>query len=117
MPAGGAFLSVAGPIVATSFLIGSALWARARYRTFERLPVHFNWSGQATQLAPRDYVLGIITAVFFASLVLVVVSVVVIPQAQLTGDPGMAVIVSSVAVIAAQAFVLWLIDRWAKNNA
>ncbi len=105
-----------GAAVAVMVLIASALWAELRFSRHAKLPAHFNFAGRATRFAPRSFVIWLTPAIFVALIGLLVWSVRVFPPEYINGDPETAVIVSSVVVVAAQFFILWLITRWARNE-
>ena len=107
---GGALTLAAAAI---GLLVCSGLWAHWRYRHLSQLPAHFNASGKATRLAPRNVVIW--TPVIFAGLLFTGL-LLGLPPEKVRGDPGHAVILASLVLLGTQAFVLWLIGRWARGQ-
>ncbi|MEL6530323.1 MAG: DUF1648 domain-containing protein [Pseudomonadota bacterium] len=102
--------------VAICLLVLSGLWAERRFRRFDQLPAHFDFAGRATRMASRSFVVWLAPSIFIAILGLTVFLAYAMPADQLNGDPGEAIVYSSVIILGAQIFVLWLIDRWSRRQ-
>mgnify|MGYP006267143571 CR=1 FL=1 len=112
MTVSGGALTLAAAAIA---LLGmSGLWAERRYRRLDRLPAHFDVSGNPTRFAPRPVVIWFTPAVFTGALLTIVTLVTTLPGEQVRGDPDHAVIGASLIMLGAQAFVIRLVDRWAR---
>ena len=98
------------------FLVASAIWGSKRFRHYREVPAHFDIRGRATRTAPREYVIWSITAVFAALILGIVALVSIFPREAIQGDPNSAIVIASSAVFAAQLFILWLIERWARGT-
>ncbi|MEO1048854.1 MAG: hypothetical protein AAFW59_11065 [Pseudomonadota bacterium] len=114
MDAGTAALFAGG---ACLILIGSAIWAHYRFADFDRLPRHFGPNLEPTAYGPRWLIIWLSPAIFLAVLGLIFVLPSVLPPEHINGDPSVGVIVASVVVVGAQAFVLWLLTRWARQQS
>lgn len=102
------------PFIAS--LLASGVWADRHFDRFEKLPAHFDISGKATRLAPRRTMVWLLPTLFSAILVFTALLGLVVPPEQQDGYPVAGVMFSGGALLAAQGFVLWLTERWARNQ-
>jgi len=97
-------------------LVLSGLWAQTRFSRFEQLPAHFDVRGRATRLAPQRFVIWLTPVMFLITNGAIIALIIILPPQMINGDPNVAVYVSSAIILFAQGLVLWLLERWARNQ-
>ena len=102
------------PFVA--ILLASGVWASRRFARFEELPGHFDFRGRMTRMAPRRTMVWMLPVLFSVVLVVLALMPQGVPPEHRNGDPVVAVAVGGITLVAAQCFVLWLTDRWARRQ-
>ena len=97
-------------------LLASGVWASRRFACFDQLPGHFDIRGRVTRMAPRRTMVWMLPVLF--SLVLVFLALVTqgIPPEVRNGSPVTGALIGGITLVAAQFFVLWLTDRWARQQ-
>ena len=98
-------------------ICGVAIWADARFRTEERLPMQCSLDGQVTWSAPRRIALAFIPAL--STLMLVGFGVLLSYARPRPGQEGLVIpslIALGLAFLAAQLFHLWMVDRTVRRN-
>ncbi len=113
MVSGGALICAATAII---MLVLSGLWAEYRFRRFDRLPAHFDWTGRPTRYATRSFVIWLTPAIFAALIITIVFAINFVPKQYVSGDPSIAVMLASAIIVLAHGFVLWMINRWADGR-
>lgn len=98
-------------------LIASAIWAHYRFAGYDRLPRQFGWNLQPVAYGPRRLVVWLPPAIMIATLGVVAVLPRFMAADRINGDPGAAAIIASAIILGAQAFILWLLIRWARTQA
>ena len=99
-----------------ALLLGSAIWTNRRYARFDKLPGHFDIRGRPTCFFPRAVVAWLLPLVFTITAVVLVFVVMVIPQSETREATLYFVAMNCLILLAAQAFVLCLIERWARSQ-
>lgn len=99
-----------------TILLASAVWADRRYRGYDRLPVHFDWRGRADAFGPRKVIVWLVPGIFAVTLAGIAVLMLWLPREMQNGDPSVGIAVATLAMIGGQAFALWLLDRWVREN-
>lgn len=102
------------PFVAV--LLYSGAWADRRYRRFDKLPGHFDFHGKATRMTPRRTMAWLLPVIFSLSLIAVALIAALAPPEMRNGEAWPGVLVGGAALVAGQAFVLWLTERWARRQ-
>ncbi|MGB7373810.1 hypothetical protein [Pontixanthobacter sp.] len=97
-------------------LILSGVWSARRFKQLEQLPGHFGFDGKATHLAPRRTMVWLLPVTLSTVLMAVAVAMVLTPREMQNGNPVTAAVVCGFVVLAAQALVLWLNVRWAREH-
>ena len=100
-----------------ALLFLSAIWAEFRFRRFQKPPADFDISGKATRFASRSFVLWLTPAIFIGLISLIIWLVERLPPDQVNGDPDTTVMLSSGIIVAAQVFILSLLERWARAHS
>jgi lysylphosphatidylglycerol synthetase-like protein (DUF2156 family) len=113
MLSGFAITSAALCIVAC---IALAFWSEAKYRSYSRLPVHFDISLKADKFASRSFVLWMMPAVSISIVGLIIGATLLFPQS-VNGDPSVGLTFASILLVITHLFILWLIGRWARGEA
>ena len=108
-----------GIVVAATllFLIASGLWAERRFADFQKLPMHYGFSGKPTYYGSRSVAIWLPTVILIAVIVLNASLIYVLDSDQISGDPHFGVMLSCTVIAAAQVFILWLHTRWANRQA
>ena len=114
MTADGATLSAGA---ACLFLLASAIWAHYRFADYDRLPRQFGLSLKPNSYAPSWVMVWLLPGFLIATLALLVFLPDFVPPERINGDPKIGVVIASAAVVGAQAFTLWLLTRWANQQA
>jgi hypothetical protein len=94
----------------------SGFWASRRYARFEKLPAHFGISGKADSYAPRRVMSWLLPIAFSAVLVAIAILMILIPAEFRNGDPLPGVLVAGAGLLGGQVFVLWLTERWVREQ-
>ena len=108
-------VAVALPFV--SALIYSGFWAAKRYSRFDELPGHYGLDGEPTRMAPRRLMVWMLPVLFALSLVIIAGLAVMLPGGARNGNPVVGTLVGGAGLLGGQLFVLWLTDRWARNQS
>ena len=114
MVSGGAIWFAA---IASMILIASALWAEWRFAAYDRLPRQFGFTLKPTSYGPRWLIIWLTPVLLIAVLGLLVFLPGIVPPEMINGDPDDGVKIASVALVGAQAFILWLLVRWANGQS
>lgn len=106
-------------LVSTTVLIllVSGWWTDQRYDRFAMLPAHYDIRGKATRMAPRTVMAWTIPVMFSVLLLALTFMIAILPGAAENDDALAAAIFSCVTMLCAQGFVLWLLARWAREQA
>ncbi|MBU1253436.1 hypothetical protein Q9K01_03295 [Qipengyuania sp. DY56-A-20] len=107
-------LWVAMPFV--GLLLLSGLWAGRRYARFEQLPGHYDIAGNPTRMAPRRTMVWMLPMLFSLVLLTIATFTALIPREMQNGEPAIGALFGGVSLVAAQMFVLWLTERWARRQ-
>nr|WP_298895248.1 hypothetical protein [uncultured Altererythrobacter sp.] len=97
-------------------LVWSGFWANKHFADFDQLPGHFDWAGQASRLTPRRRMVWLLPIMFSFMMVAFAVMPYFVPGDY---DPAGAIpwlLFTGASLLGAQAFVLWLTYRWAKQQ-
>lgn len=78
------------------------------------IPGHFDWAGRPPLMDLRRVVVWLLPVIFSLVLLAIPALVVMLPPEQINGDPLVSVVFAGFALLAAQGFVLWLTERWAR---
>ena len=113
MPIGAGALICAGLTIA--LLLASGRWTDRAYRQFDVIPAHYDFRGNATRMAPRKQMAWTIPISFSILLAGFVAILWFIPTDMQNGDGSTGLVSMSVILLAAQAFILWLLARWARQ--
>ena len=97
-------------------LLASGAWAARRFAAFEQLPGHFDFKGRASRLTPRNVMVWMLPGLFSVMLSVSAAAMAAIPRAYQNGDPSTGILIAGLSFLAAQGFVLWLTDRWARQQ-
>ena len=104
-------------IIFSLALCGVALWADARFRTQERLPMQWWLDGEVTWSAPRRIALAFIPAI--SILMLAGFTVLLSYTRPRPGQEGFVIpslILLGFACVAAQVFHLWMVDETVRRD-
>lgn len=107
-------ISLALPFIAV--LLASGAWASRRFAAFDELPGHFDFKGRASRLTPRKVMVWLLPATFSVMLLVISGAMGAIPRELQNGDPTTGILIVGITLVAAQGFVLWLTDRWARGQ-
>lgn len=110
----GLTIVVALPFV--GLLLLSGFWASRRYARFEELPGHYDIVGNPTRMAPRRTMVWMLPALFSFFLLAIAIFAPLIPRELQNGDPAIGVLFGGASSVAAQLFILWLTERWARRQ-
>ena len=103
----------AGTVIA---LVWSGFWANKRFADFDQLPGHFDFAGRATRLSPRRTMVWLLPIMFSVMMVVMSAAPYLVKSEYRNGDPLLGLVITAIALLGAQAFILWLTDRWAKQQ-
>ncbi len=112
----GAWLPVVVTLPFVGILLASGVWAHRRFARFEELPGHYDFRGKPTRMAPRSVMVWMLPILFSATLLVIALATSLLPADAQNGDPVAGAIIGGVTVVAAQALVLWLTERWASRQ-
>ena len=113
---------VLGPVAlvcagsAIAFLLVSGWWTDRTYSRFERIPAHYDFSGNATRLEQRRQMAWLLPVMFSIVIAFFVVLMEFIPPEDVRGDPSGLIIFISALLAGAQWLVLVLLGRWARRQ-
>ncbi len=110
------WLPMAAALPFAALLLSSGAYADRRFARFDELPAHFDLAGKATRMAPRRTMAWMLPILFSIALVAIAILTSVLPRHMQNGDPVAGVIVGGLGLLAAQALVLWLTERWARSR-
>ncbi len=111
------WLPLAATLPFVAVLLLSGLWANRRYRSFERLPAHFDIRGKADAYASRRTMVWMLPTLFSIMLVAIALFTIFLPRELQNGDPVVGVLVVGLALAGAQVFVLRLTESWARGQS
>jgi hypothetical protein len=111
-----AALIVVATVIGMAILLASAMWADGRYRGYDRLPMHFDWRGKADGFGPRKVIVWLVPGIFAVTLAAIAAMLIWVPREMQNGDPSVGIVVATLAMIGGQAFTLWLLERWVREN-
>lgn len=99
-----------------SVLLASGAWADRYFSEFEKLPRHYNFSGEPTAYTSRTTMAWLTPGILTVTLLAIALLAVFGPPRWQTGDPLGGVLITGFGFLAAQAFILWLTKRWARSQ-
>jgi hypothetical protein len=99
------------------FLIASALWAERRFARFVNLPMHYGFTLEPTRMGSRSAAIWLPTGILVAVVLLNALLPTILGRDHINGDPDFGLTFASLAIVAAQIFILWLHTRWARRQA
>jgi len=99
------------------FLLASGLWAERRFSSFARLPMQYGLNGSVNKMGQRHLAIWLPTGTFIVLQAVNIVLLTMLDPAHINGDPELGLILTSFALAAAQAFILWLHSRWARSQS
>lgn len=102
--------------IAVAILLWTGRWTDQRYRRFDQLPVHYDFRGRPTRMAPRRTMAWLLPIVFSVMLSVIAVGAAILPR-EMQNNPDFGLVFASVTLVAAQGFVLWLLARWARKQS
>ncbi|MEM7703790.1 MAG: hypothetical protein AAF251_17775 [Pseudomonadota bacterium] len=114
MTADGASLSAGA---ACLFLLASAIWAHYRFAHFDRLPRQFGLTLKPTSYAPSWVMIWLVPLLLIASLIVIAFLPSFVPPEHINGDPKHGLMIASAVMAATQVWILWLLTRWANQQA
>ena len=98
------------------FLVGSAFWMNRRYRRFDRLPGHFDFKGRPTRLDPPWVMVWLVPLSLAVMMAAIMFSLWFVPAEMQNGDPRVGIAIAALGLSGSQAFIIWLVERWAKQQ-
>mgnify|MGYP001792937120 CR=1 FL=1 len=102
---------------AVVLLLASSIWAHYRFADYDRLPRQFGLDLKPTSYGPSWLVIWMVPVIMMAALALVLFLPSVVASRSLNGDPETGAVIASIVTVGAQAFILWLLTRWARSQA
>ncbi len=114
--AGPSLAALAYAVLAILVLLASGLWTDRTYRRFDRLPGHYDLTGQATRLDPRRQVAWLVPGLLSLVIVLMIGIAVLVPSEMKRGDSTASLFLTPSILITAQALQLALLRRWARRQ-
>ena len=103
-------------LLTVAILLASGAWTERRFRRFDQLPAHYDFSGKATRYSPRRTMAWLLPVTFSVLMVVIVFAISAIPDKYRDGSTLSATILCSTALLGAQGTMLWLHARWARKQ-
>ena len=97
-------------------LLASGWWTDRRYRRFDRLPAHYDFSGRATRMDSRRVMAWLLPAAFSFVIAALVAFHTMLPPEMHDGDLSALLYVLPLIFLGAQGLVLWLLRGWAARQ-
>ncbi len=114
--AGPSAASLAFAALSIGVLLASGWWTNRRYRRFDRLPGHYDFTGKATRMDSRKVMAWLLPAMFSLVIAAMAGLQLAIPAEAHKGDPSTPLYLIPTILIGAQGLVLWLLHRWAARQ-
>ena len=112
----GAWLPLVVTLPFVALLLLSGAWANRRYARFDEIPGHYDFRGDPTRMSPRGMMVWLMPAVFSFALIVINAASVLSPPEIRKGSPILNALFMGVLLLGAQALLLWLTERWARQQ-
>lgn len=114
--AGPSVASLAFAALCIIVLLASGWWTDRRYRRFDRLPGHYDFTGKATRMDSRKVMAWLLPVMFSLVIAAMTGLQLALPAQARSGDPSALLYLMPMILIGAQGLMLGLLHRWAARQ-